>query len=116
MKRREGLSKDFQNRSPNRKDQQIPARTEMARNHVGTQPPWRKARGYLRLKVGHRYALAQVGLGKELAWKVRSPDQRGRSQLVPLHPAAMTRQPCRPPWSHLILETWRSQGQGQEPL
>lgn len=28
----------------------------------------------------------------------------------------MTRQPHRPCQSHLILETWRSQGQGQEPL
>lgn len=52
---------------------------------MGTQEPWRKAHGQLRLKVGHRYSLAQVGLSKGLVGKVSSPDQRGQEQLVLLH-------------------------------
>lgn len=77
---------------------------------MGTQEPWRKAHGQLRLKVGHRYSLAQVGLSKGLVGKVSIPDQRGREQLV--LSAATTRQPC----SLLISETCRSQSQGREPL
>lgn len=82
---------------------------------MGTQEPWRKAHEQLRLKVGHRHSLAQVGQSKGLVGKVSIPDQKGREQLVLSHSAAMTRQPCRPPCSLLISETCRSQSQGQEP-
>lgn len=109
LKQHEDPSKDFQNHSPNRKDQHIPYLgrwppvvpqpdyMEMARNHMGTQAPWIKAHGYLRLKVRYRHPLAQVGLDKELVWQVSHPDQRAQGQLVPLHPAAMTHQPVGHP-------------------